>query len=124
MSGIVSHMVEPLSGAYFMDDFPVTVHGGHTSYLDEERHSELNEEVYLEAPDDDATLVLEETPLVMKLGTHHLLVHPHEEVPQDTLAVPERAADALDATATTHPVWIAKKDRAKQLARILSGNIT
>ena len=123
MSGKAYHMAESLSGAYFVDEFPVTVHGGHASFLDEERHSELNEEVYLEESDKEVAMVWDDTPLVMKVGTHHLLVHPHEEAPRDTLVIPERTATALDVTASMHPVLIAKEHRARQLVRILSGKI-
>lgn len=117
-------MAKTLADAYYMETFPVTVHTGEASYLDPDSHSQLNEEVYLDAPDEDITVVRTDTPLIVKLGQHHLFVHPHEEVPPGTLAVPRRASTAIDSDSTKQPVLIAKADRAEQLARIIGGELS
>ncbi|PSQ31109.1 hypothetical protein BRD09_04945 [Halobacteriales archaeon SW_10_68_16] len=60
-------------------------------------------------------------PLVMKLGTRHFTVHGDEEVPADTLAVPD---EVLDVTVRNPPtlreVFLAKADRASQLLSLTS----
>ncbi len=117
-------MLEPLFESYYVDRFPVAFHTGEASYLDREHHSELNEEVYLKhEADENYAAAWEETPLVMKLGTQYLLVHPHDDVPEGTLAVPDRVADEINQTETEQPVFIAKKGTAHRLARFLSGRI-
>jgi hypothetical protein len=65
-------------------------------------------------------------PLVMKLGSQHFAVHGDEQVPADTLVVPETML--ADANVRNPPsleeVFLAKADHAAQLLSISKGTPT
>jgi len=77
------------------------------------QHERVNRELYASGEGVERT----DLPLVMKVGRRHVAVAGEDDVPADTLAVPESVLDDADVH---HPpdlreVFLAKADRAAQL---------
>jgi hypothetical protein len=82
----------------------------------------VNEQLYASGDGVERT----DYPLVMKLGSQHFAVHGDEQVPADTLVVPEPMLE--DANVRNPPsleeVFLAKADHAAQLLSISEGTPT
>jgi len=80
-----------------------------------DQHERVNQQLY-----GNEGVTRTDLPLVMKLGRHHFPVRGDEEVPADTLAVPE--AVLADADIRNPPslseVFLAKADHAAQLLSV------
>ncbi|WP_226023117.1 DUF5802 family protein [Halomicrobium salinisoli] len=112
-------MFERFSGGYYVGRLYVEPSDGETAAMCREQHERVNRELYATGEGVERT----DLPLVMKLGERHFPVQGDEEVPADTLAVPESYLD--DARVRNPPtlkeVLLAKADRARQLLTLTSG---
>ncbi|WP_225335061.1 DUF5802 family protein [Halomicrobium urmianum] len=112
-------MFERFSGGYYVGRLYVEPRDAETAAMCREQHERVNRELYATGEGIERT----DLPLVMKLEERHFPVRGDEEVPADTLAVPESFLD--DARVRNPPtlkeVLLAKADRAQQLLSLTSG---
>ncbi len=105
-------MFEEFSRGYYLGRLYVEPGADGAAKMCRAQHTHVNRQLYA----DDEGVERLDRPLVMKLGTSHFTVHGDEEVPADTLAVPD---ELLDDTVRNPPalreVFLAKADRASQL---------
>lgn len=121
-------MFERFSGGYYLGRLYVEPHEGDRPVMQRDQHERVNAQLYASAGNADGTGEFDgvehpDTPLVMKLGTHHFPVHGDEAVPTDTLALPRSELEAcgLDNPPELRGVLLATAERALQLLR-LSGH--
>ncbi len=112
-------MFEVFSRGYYLGRLYVTPTDGDRALMHSEQHERINEEVY--ATGDGLERL--DTPLVMKLETHHFPVHGADDVPTNTLALPE---PMLEGTSVRNPpslqeVFLARRERARQLLSLAGG---
>ena len=112
-------MFEVFSRSYYLGRLYVTPTDGDHALMHRDQHERINEEVYATG---DGIEPLD-TPLVMKLESHHFPVHGDESVPTNTLAVPE---SLLEGTEVRNPpslreVFLARRERARQLLEYVGG---
>lgn len=105
-------MFEQFSRGYYLGRLYVEPSNDDTVKMCREQHESVNEQLY---GNDGITRL--DNPLVMKLGSTHFTVRGGEEVPADTLTVPE---ELLDERAVRNPpkwseVFLAKADTAARL---------
>lgn len=108
-------MFEPFSDGYYLGRLYVEPTGGDHTVMHSDQHEQVNRQLY--ASGDGIERL--DAPLVMKLDSTHLAVHAADDVPSDTLAVPDDIlADLrIDRPPTLEEVLLAKADRAAQLLR-------
>ncbi len=104
-------MFEAFSAGYYVGRFYVEPHGGDHAVMDRDQHEEANEQVY--ATGEGVERV--DHPLVVKVDESHFPVLAAEDVPPDTLAVPDADATRIDDLPAVKAVMVAKADRAAQL---------
>lgn len=114
-------MFEQFSDGYYLGRLYVEPTAHECATMCRAQHRQVNEQLYA----DSEGIERLDTPLVMKLDQHHLAVHGNEDVPADTLAVPE---ELLTETTIQNPpslqeVFLAKAERATQLLGLTSGRI-
>ena len=107
-------MFEQFSRGYYLGRLYVEPRAGGAAMC-RDQHERVNQQLY-----GDMGVTRTDLPLVMKLGRRHFPVRGDEEVPADTLAVPE---DVLaDADVRNPPslceVFLAKADHAAQLLSV------
>jgi hypothetical protein len=108
-------MFEEFSRSYYLGRLYVAPSGDEAARMCHAQHERVNEQLY----DDGEGVERLDRPLVMKLGTHHFPVHGGDDVPADTLAVPEwLLEDCVRNPPTLREVFLAKADRASQLLRL------
>jgi len=107
-------MFEQFSRGYYLGRLYVQPRDGGAAMC-RDQHERVNQQLY---PDDGITRT--DLPLVMKLGRRHFAVHGDEQVPADTLAVPEAVlADAdIRNPPSLREVFLAKADHAAQLLSV------
>jgi len=112
-------MFSTFSRGYYVGRLYVTPRDGDRPVMQRQLHEQVNEQLFA---DDDGISRLD-TPLVMKLGTHHLAVHGEEDVPTGTLAVPEETLEAADVRnpPSREEVLLAKSDLAARLLGLGGG---
>jgi hypothetical protein len=100
-------MFEQFSSGYYLGRLYVEPYDGDHAAIHRKHHEKVNEQLY----ESDSG------PLVMKVGSTHLAVGGAENVPSQTLALPEEALSAagIDNPPTLREVFLAKADRARQL---------
>lgn len=106
-------MFSTFSRGYYVGRLYVTPGDGDRPVMQRQLHEQVNEQLFA---DEDGISRLD-TPLVMKLGNHHLAVHGEDDVPAGTLEVP---AETLEDTDVRNPpsreeVLLAKSDLAARL---------
>ncbi|MFW6436579.1 MAG: DUF5802 family protein [Halococcoides sp.] len=106
-------MFERFSGGYYLGRMYVEPNDEDRATMARSLHERVNEQLYTP----EAGVQRLDLPVVMKLGTTHFTVVGAEDVPPDTLAVPEAV---LEATNVENPpsrreVLLAKADRAFEL---------
>lgn len=106
-------MFEEFSAGYYLGQLYIEPHDVEPAVMDHDQFEAANEHIYATGDGLDRL----DTPLVVKLDTHHFPVVGTDEVPPDTLAVPE---PILETTRIENPpilaeILIAKADRATQL---------
>ncbi|MFC7056990.1 DUF5802 family protein [Halovenus salina] len=114
-------MFEQFSRGYYLGRLYVEPSNNDTVKMCREQHESVNEQLY---GNDGITRL--DNPLVMKLGSTHFTVRGGEEVPADTLTVPEKL---LDERAVRNPpkwseVFLAKADTAARLLDMANGQPT
>jgi hypothetical protein len=107
-------MFEQFSRAYYLGRLYVKPREGGAAMC-QDQHERVNQQLYA---DDGITRT--DRPLVMKLGRRHFPVHGDEQVPADTLAVPEAILDDADVRnpPSLREVFLAKADHAAQLLSV------
>lgn len=112
-------MFEQFSKGYYLGRLYVEPSSREHATMCREQHELVNEQLYA----DGGGIERLDRPLVMKLGTRHLAVHGDEEVPADTLSVPEAVLADTDVhnPPTLQEVFLAKADRASQLLDFVHG---
>lgn len=106
-------MFEVFSRSYYLGRLYVTPTDGDRALMHSDQHERINEEVY--ATGDGLERL--DTPLVMKLESHHFPVLGDEAVPTNTLALPESMLDETDVRnpPSLREVFLARRERAQQL---------
>ncbi len=112
-------MFEQFSNGYYLGRLYVEPSTRKRVTMCREQHERVNEQLYA----DGQGIERLDKPLVMKLGSRHLAVHGEEDVPADTLSVPE---SVLAETTVRNPpsfqeVLLAKAERADQLLEFSRG---
>jgi len=112
-------MFEIFSQGYYLGRLYVTPTDGDHALMHSEQHERINEEVY--ATGDGLERL--DTPLVMKLETRHFPVHGADDVPTNTLALPESMLEGTDVRnpPSLREVFLARRERARQLLSFASG---
>lgn len=107
MQQYIDRMFEQFSSGYYLGRLYVEPYGGDRPVIHSEHHERVNEQLY-ESGDG---------PLVMKIGSTHIVVHSADDVPGRTIALPERtlSATGIDNPPTLKEVFLAKAERAQQL---------
>ena len=108
-------MFEAFSAGYYLGRLYVEPYAGDRAVMHREQHERVNEQVYADGEGVERL----DHPLVMKVDETHFPVHGAEDVPADTLGVPD---PLLSATRVADPpalkeVLLARADRAGQLLR-------
>ena len=106
-------MFEAFSRSYYLGRLYVTPTDGDRAVMERGQHEQVNEAVYTTGEGIEPL----DAPLVMKLESMHLAVHGDDDVPANTLAVPE---DVLEETQIRNPptlqeVLLARRERAREL---------
>lgn len=112
-------MFEVFSRGYYLGRLYVTPTDGSRALMHSDQHERVNEELYATGQG----LERLDAPLVMKLESQHFPVHGGEDVPTNTLAVPE---ELLEDTRIRNPpslreVFLARRERAQQLLSFSGG---
>lgn len=106
-------MFEAFSDGYYLGRLYVEPHPGDRPVMQANQHERVNRQVYATGQG----LERLDYPLVMKLDDHHFAVHGAEDVPADTLALPEGLLEgaSVGRSPALREVLLAKADRAAQL---------
>lgn len=110
-------MFEEFSRGYYLGQFYVEPHAGEYAVIHRTDHKKANEQVYATGTGIERL----DNPVVMKLDEKHFPVLGADDIPAQTLAVPE---DLLERTRIRDPpalkeVLLAKADRAVQILQWL-----
>ena len=105
-------MIEEFSDGYYVGRFTVAAREGEHAHMDRDDLVAANERVY-----DDGAIRRLDRPLLVKVDGTYLPVFAGEDVPENTIALPDAT---LQSTTVTDPptlkdVYVAKPDRAAQL---------
>lgn len=108
-------MFEEFSSGYYLGRLYVEPSGDDRAAMRRDQHERINEQLYASGEGIERL----DSPLVMKVGSHHVAVQGEDGIPEGTLALPE---DLLEDTGVRNPptlteVLLAKADRAAQLLR-------
>ena len=106
-------MFEEFSGGYYLGRLYVEPYAGDRPAMHRTQHEQVNEQVYTTGEGVERT----DAPLVMKLSDCHFPVHGAEDVPADTLALPESVLETvgIEEPPALREVLLAKAGRAAQL---------
>lgn len=106
-------MFEKFSAGYYVGRLYIEPHEGEHAVMDRDQHVAANEQVY--ATGDGVERV--DHPLVMKVDESHFPVFAADDVPSDTLGLPDVVLEAtrVDTPPTLREVLVAKAERAAQL---------
>lgn len=112
-------MFEVFSRSYYLGRLYVTPTDGDHALMHSEQHERLNEEVYASGEGLEPL----DTPLVMKLESRHFAVHGGENVPTNTLALPESMLEGTDIRnpPSLREVFLARRDCARRLLEFAGG---
>jgi hypothetical protein len=105
-------MIEEFSGSYYLGRLYVEPSTDGRARMARHQHRELHDHLYAASGADRF-----ETPLVVKLDNAHFPVGAGNNVPADTLVVPDEVVGDHRRTPDHREVLIAKADRARQLLR-------
>jgi hypothetical protein len=107
-------MFEQFSRGYYLGRLYVEPRDGEAAMC-RDQHERVNQQLYA-----DGEITRTDLPLVMKLGRRHFRVHGDEDVPADTLAVPESILESADIRnpPELQEVFLAKADHAAQLLSV------
>lgn len=114
-------MFEEFSRSYYLGRLYVEPSVDDAAKMCRAQHERVNEQLYADGQGVERL----DRPLVMKLGTNHFPVHGDEDVPADTLAVPESLLEeSVRNPPTLREVFLAKADRASQLLELAGAGWT
>jgi len=115
-------MFEDFSSGYYLGRLYVEAHENDCAVMQTVQHERVNRQLYATGEGVERL----DWPLVMKLGTRHFPVLPADDVPDDTLVVPEVVVD--DGQGGRLPalreVLLAKADHAARLLRMAGTHLT
>lgn len=116
---VLTSMFEVFSRSYYLGRLYVAPIDGERALMHSEQHERLNEEMY--ATGDGLERL--DTPLVMKLESRHFPVHGADDIPTNTLALPESMLEGLDVRnpPSLREVFLARRERARQLLSFIGG---
>ena len=106
-------MFEVFSRSYYLGRLYVTPSPDEQARIQRAVHEQVNEELFTSGEGIERL----DSPLLMKLENQHFPVHPGDDVPADTLAVPR---ELLENTRVENPptlteVFLAREEWARQL---------
>lgn len=106
-------MFERFSQGYYLGRLYVTPTDGTRALMHSDQHEQINEAVYATGSGVERL----DTPLVMKLENHHFAVHGDENVPTNTLALPESMVEEANVRnpPSLREILLARRERARQL---------
>lgn len=106
-------MFEEFSAGYYVGRLYIEPHDGDYAVMDRDQHEEANEQVYASGE----VIERRDHPLVMKVDTSYVPVFGDDDVPVDTLALPDRTlrATTVENPPTLKEVLVAKAERAAHL---------
>lgn len=106
-------LFEEFSAGYYVGQLYIEPTDGDHAVMEREQHEAVNERVYTTG--DGVERV--DHPLIVKLEETHFPVFGAEDVPTDTLGLPDPVLDTtrVDAPPTLRSVLVAKAERAAQL---------
>lgn len=104
---------EELSASYYVGQLYIDLTDGKHAVMERAQHEAANGQVYTTGEGVERV----DHPLVMKLDGTHFPVFGAEDVPTDTLDLPDAVLDAteVDTPPTLRSVLVAKAERAAQL---------
>ena len=116
---VLDRMFEQFSKGYYLGRLYVEPSNRDKATMCREQHEWVNEQLYVEGTGIERL----DRPLVMKVGSQHLAVHGNEEVPADTLSVPDSVLAETDVRnpPSLQEVLLAKAERASQLLKFTGG---
>ena len=105
-------MFEEFSAGYYVGRLYIEPYDGDHAVMDRGQHEEANEQIYSSGDGIERL----DYPLVMKVDEHHFPVFAADDLPADTVGLPERVHEAtrVDSPTLTE-VLVAKAERAAQL---------
>lgn len=106
-------MFEAFSAGYYIGRFYIEPYDGAHAVMDRDQHEAANEQVYTTGE----TIERLDHPLVMKVDESHLPIFAADDIPMNTLGLPDAALEAarIDQPPTPKEVLVAKAERAAQL---------
>jgi hypothetical protein len=106
-------MFEEFSAGYYVGQLYIGLSDGEYAVMEREQHEEANEQIYTTGEGVERV----DHQLVMKVDESHFPVFSADDVPTDTLAVPDDVLEAtrIDDPPTVREVLVAKAERAAQL---------
>lgn len=109
-------MFEAFSSGYYLGRLYVEPYSGDRVVMQRDQHERVNEQLYASGIGVERL----DSPLVMKIDRRHFTVHGEDDVPADTLALPDDFVEdcGIDNPPALREVLLAKADRAAQLLEI------
>jgi hypothetical protein len=108
-------MFEEFSRGYYLGRLYVEPGADGVAKMCRTQHERVNRQLYA----DGEGIQRLDRPLVMKLGATHFTVHGDDEVPADTLTVPEGVLEeSVHNPPSLREVFLAKAERASQLLQL------
>jgi hypothetical protein len=106
-------MLEEFSSGYYVGQLNIELSDGEHAVMEREQHEEANEQIYTTGEGVERV----NHPLVMKVDESHFPVFSADDIPTDTLALPDEVLEAtrIDNPPTVKEVLVAKAERASQL---------
>lgn len=106
-------MFEEFSSGYYLGRLYVEPYGGDYAVMQRAQHELVNEQLYVTQTGIERV----DAPLVMKVDRRHFAVHGAEDVPENTLVLPESLIEGcgIRNPPALKEVLLAKADRARQL---------
>jgi len=107
-------MFEQFSSGYYLGRLYVEPGEG-AAAMCRDQHQRVTKQLYA-----GGGITRTDLPLVMKLGRSHFAVHGDEQLPADTLSVPDDVLESADVRnpPSLHEVFLAKADHAAQLLSV------
>jgi len=106
-------LFEEFSASYYVGQLYIESTDGEHAVMEQTQHEAANEQVYTTGRGVERV----DHPLIVKLDDTHFPVFGAEDVPTDTLGLPDAVLEAIqvDAPPTLRSVLVAKAARAAQL---------
>lgn len=111
-------MNDEFSAGYYVAELFIELSDYEYAVLDHDQYQKFNKQIYTTGEGVERV----DLPLVMKVDKNHFPVFSTNNVPKDTLAVPDGILEAtrIDNLPTAKEVLIAKAERASQLLELFT----